>query len=44
MAETGMKLDRTDLSLLRALQRDGRATNVELAAQANLSESSCLSA
>ena len=37
-----MKLDRTDLTLLRALQRDGRATNVELAAEANLSESSCL--
>jgi DNA-binding Lrp family transcriptional regulator len=37
-----MTLDRTDLILLRALQRDGRATNVELAQQANLSESSCL--
>jgi Lrp/AsnC family leucine-responsive transcriptional regulator len=40
--ETAMKLDRTDLILLKALQRDGRATNVELAQQANLSESSCL--
>jgi len=37
-----MKLDRTDWVLLRALQRDGRASNVELAQQANLSESSCL--
>ena len=37
-----IKLDRTDLILLRALQRNGRATNVELAQQANLSESSCL--
>ena len=37
-----MKLDHTDLILLRALQRDGRATNVELAEQAHLSESSCL--
>ena len=35
-------MDRTDLILLRALQRDGRATNVELAQLANLSESSCL--
>jgi Lrp/AsnC family leucine-responsive transcriptional regulator len=37
-----MKLDRNDLILLRALQRDGRATNVELAELAGLSESSCL--
>jgi len=41
-AETAMKLDKTDLVLLKVLQRDGRATNVELAQQANLSESSCL--
>jgi Lrp/AsnC family leucine-responsive transcriptional regulator len=37
-----MSLDRTDLLLLRALQRDGRATYAELAEQAHLSESSCL--
>jgi DNA-binding Lrp family transcriptional regulator len=37
-----MSLDRADLNLLRALQRDGRATNVELARIAHLSESSCL--
>jgi Lrp/AsnC family leucine-responsive transcriptional regulator len=35
-------MDQTDFILLRALQRDGRATNVELAELANLSESSCL--
>jgi Lrp/AsnC family leucine-responsive transcriptional regulator len=40
--EDTMKFDRTDLILLRALQRNGRATNVELAQEANLSESSCL--
>lgn len=37
-----MGLDRTDGILLRALQRNGRATHVELAQQAHLSESSCL--
>jgi Lrp/AsnC family transcriptional regulator, leucine-responsive regulatory protein len=37
-----MKRDHVDLILLRALQRDGRATHVELAALAGLSESSCL--
>lgn len=37
-----MKLDRADLILLRELQRNGRATHVELAEQASLSESSCL--
>jgi Lrp/AsnC family transcriptional regulator, leucine-responsive regulatory protein len=42
MTESTIKLDRTDRILLKALQRDGRATNVELAQVANLSESSCL--
>src|SRR3569833_2408937 len=37
-----MKLDRADVALLRELQRDGRATNVELAQRVGLSESSCL--
>jgi len=37
-----MKLDRADTALLRELQRDGRATNVELAQRVALSESSCL--
>lgn len=31
-----------DRALLRVLQRDGRATNLELSAQVNLSESACL--
>lgn len=35
-------LDPTDRRLLRLLQRDGRASNVELAAKAGLSESACL--
>ena len=35
-------LDATDRKLLRLLQRDGRATNVQLAKAANLSESACL--
>ena len=37
-----MKLDRYDRILLEALQRDGRISNVQLAARANLSESACL--
>ena len=37
-----MKLDRYDKSILKALQADGRITNVELAARVNLSESACL--
>jgi Lrp/AsnC family transcriptional regulator, leucine-responsive regulatory protein len=37
-----MKLDRYDRTLLKALQRDGRISNVELAALVNLSESACL--
>jgi Lrp/AsnC family leucine-responsive transcriptional regulator len=35
-------LDRTDLRLLALLQRDGRATNAELADAVNLSPSACL--
>ena len=35
-------LDRTDLSLLRILQREGRITNSELAQRVSLAESSCL--
>ena len=34
--------DRTDLRLLALLQRDGRATNADIAAQVNLSPSACL--
>lgn len=35
-------LSDADKTLLRALQRDGRATNAELAAVAHMSESACL--
>ena len=35
-------LDRTDLRLLALLQRDGRASNADLATQVNLSPSACL--
>jgi DNA-binding Lrp family transcriptional regulator len=35
-------LDEVDLSLLRALQRDGRLSNKELAAEVGLAPSSCL--
>ena len=35
-------LDETDRKMLRALQRDGRMTNAELARAVNLSESACL--
>ena len=35
-------LDRTDLRLLALLQRNGRATNADIAAQVNLSPSACL--
>jgi len=35
-------LDRTDLRLLALLQREGRATNSDLAARINLSASACL--
>ena len=37
-----MKLDRLDRKILIELQRDGRISNVELAASVNLSESACL--
>ncbi|MEM9533400.1 MAG: Lrp/AsnC family transcriptional regulator, partial [Pseudomonadota bacterium] len=37
-----MKLDRQDVLILRALQQDGRISNVQLARQVNLSESACL--
>ncbi len=35
-------LDRTDLRLLALLQREGRATNADIAAQVSLSPSACL--
>jgi Lrp/AsnC family leucine-responsive transcriptional regulator len=35
-------LDRTDLAILRALQADGRLSNVELAQRVTLSPSACL--
>lgn len=41
VVETPMTMDSHDLILLRELQRNGRATNVELADKAHLSESSC---
>ena len=37
-----LKLDRTDLKILRQLQVDGRITNVELARRAGLSPAPCL--
>ena len=36
------ELDKIDRSILRDLQRNGRLTNVELAAKVGLSESACL--
>lgn len=42
MKQESTELDPIDRRLLRLLQRDGRASNVELAAQAGLSESACL--
>ena len=39
---TGPELDVIDLSLLAALQKDGRMTNAQLAELAHLSESACL--
>ncbi|HUD41302.1 MAG TPA: Lrp/AsnC family transcriptional regulator [Dokdonella sp.] len=42
MAEPAIKLDRTDLRLLTLLQREGRATNSDIAARVNLSASACL--
>ena len=41
MAES-LSLDRIDLRLLALLQRNGRATNADIAAQVNLSPSACL--
>jgi len=37
-----MKLDNFDRSILAALQKDGRISNVDLAERVNLSESACL--
>jgi Lrp/AsnC family leucine-responsive transcriptional regulator len=37
-----MSFDRYDRLILKALQRDGRKTNVQLAAEVHLSESACL--
>jgi DNA-binding Lrp family transcriptional regulator len=37
-----MKLDNFDRSILTALQKDGRISNVDLAERVNLSESACL--
>ena len=37
-----MQLDRYDKAILKALQRDGRISNVQLAALVSLSESACL--
>jgi DNA-binding Lrp family transcriptional regulator len=39
---SAMILDRYDKLILEALQRDGRISNVQLAARVNLSESACL--
>jgi Lrp/AsnC family leucine-responsive transcriptional regulator len=38
----GTNLDRTDLRILALLQRNGRATNAEIAEAVNLSASACL--
>jgi Lrp/AsnC family leucine-responsive transcriptional regulator len=37
-----MKIDKTDRTILHALQLDGRLSNVNLSQQVNLSESACL--
>ena len=37
-----MQIDKYDRSILAALQKDGRISNVQLAAAVNLSESACL--
>ena len=37
-----MNIDRFDTAILEALQKDGRISNVQLAARVNLSESACL--
>ena len=36
------KLDKFDIAILEALQKDARATNVEIAERVNLSPSPCL--
>jgi len=38
----GVELDEKDRQIIRALQRNGRATNLEIAAEVNLSPSPCL--
>lgn len=42
MVFSAMEMDRFDRAILTNLQRDGRMTNVDLAAAVNLSESACL--
>ncbi len=46
MAPTGitgpMRLDRTDMEILRQLQLDGRLSNIELSRRVNLSPTPCL--
>jgi DNA-binding Lrp family transcriptional regulator len=37
-----MQIDKYDRAILEALQKDGRISNVQLAARVNLSESACL--
>jgi Lrp/AsnC family leucine-responsive transcriptional regulator len=37
-----MHMDKYDRAILQALQKDGRISNVQLAARVNLSESACL--
>lgn len=39
---TGAEMDEKDRQIIRALQRNGRATNLEIAAEVNLSPSPCL--
>jgi Lrp/AsnC family transcriptional regulator, leucine-responsive regulatory protein len=39
---SAMNIDRYDRQILEALQRDGRISNVQLAAKVSLSESACL--
>ena len=42
MADSTQKLDEFDRNILRALQKDGRGSNAQLAKAVNLSESACL--
>jgi DNA-binding Lrp family transcriptional regulator len=39
---SAMQIDKYDRAILEALQKDGRISNVQLAARVNLSESACL--